>query len=253
MKKIALITGATSGIGKATALILAKNNFDIIITGRRKELLEKFEQELKNETSADVLSLNFDVRVFDEVDKTLASLPERWKNIDVLINNAGLAAGSAPIQSGLLSDWEQMIDTNVKGLLYVSKKIIPTMIERKSGHIVNLSSIAGKEVYTNGNVYCASKYAVEALTKGMRADLLPYGIKVTSVAPGAVETEFALVRFKGDATAAKKVYEGITPLVAEDIAESIWFAVSRPAHVNINDIVLTPVAQANVYYYNRKV
>jgi NADP-dependent 3-hydroxy acid dehydrogenase YdfG len=199
-----------------------------------------------------VVSLNFDVRNFEEVEKAFDSLESKWKEIDVLVNNAGLAAGFGPIQNGNLDDWEQMIDTNVKGLLYVSKKVMPGMIERNSGHIVNIGSIAGKDVYLNGNVYCASKFAVDALTKALRADLLPYGIKVTSVAPGMVETEFSLVRFKWDYEAAKKFYEGLVPLVAEDIAETIFFVLSRPAHVNINDIVITPTAQANAYYNVRK-
>jgi 3-hydroxy acid dehydrogenase / malonic semialdehyde reductase len=252
MNRIAFITGATSGIGKATSLLLAKNNFDLIITGRRKNLLDELEATIKKSTNSNVLSLNFDVRKNAEVEKAIDNLQDNWKNIDVLINNAGLAAGLSTIQDGKLDDWERMIDTNIKGLLYVSKKIIPLMIERKTGHIVNISSIAGKDVYINGNVYCATKFAVEALTKGMRAELFTHGIKVTSILPGMVETEFSIVRFDGNTDAAQKVYQGLTPLVAEDIADPILYAITRPAHVCIQDIVLTPVAQANVFYYDRK-
>lgn len=245
MKKIALITGVTSGIGNATAHKLAQNNYNLIITGRRRELLDNLKKELGIKYKCDVLALNFDVRDQRMVDKMIAGIPESWRKIDVLINNAGLAAGLSPVQSGDIQDWEQMIDTNVKGLLYMTRKVSPLMIENGSGHIINISSIAGKEVYENGNVYCATKHAVDALTKGMRIDLLKYNIKVTSISPGMVDTEFSLVRFKGDKAKADKVYEGLTPLFAEDIADAILFVVTRPPHVNINDMLIMPTAQAN--------
>ncbi len=244
MNKIAIITGATSGIGRATAVLLAKNKYDIIITGRRKERLDTLASEIIETHKVRVLPLAFDIRNNEEVLSAIAKLPEEWKNIDVLVNNAGLAAGLDAVQDGHLSDWEQMIDTNVKGLLYISKQIIPLMIARKQGHIVNIGSIAGKETYPKGNVYCATKHAVEALTKGMRMDLNPYGIKVSAVCPGMVETEFSQVRLK-DAEANKKVYEGFTPLYAEDIAETILFMVTRPAHINIADVLILPTAQAS--------
>ena len=251
MKKIALITGATSGIGNATAHLLAQNDYDLIITGRRKNLLDDLKKELGIKYKCDILTLNFDVREQPKVDKMINSLPDNWKKIDVLVNNAGLAAGFSPIQNGDLEDWEQMIDTNVKGLLYMTRKVAPLMIENGHGHIINISSIAGKEVYENGNVYCATKHAVEAITKGMRIDLVKHNIKVTSISPGMVDTEFSLVRFKGDKSKAAKVYEGLTPLFAEDIAEAILFAVTRPPHVNINDMLIMPTAQANAIITNR--
>jgi hypothetical protein len=251
MKKIALITGATTGIGNATAHKLAENNYNLIITGRRKDLLDAVKKELGIKYKCDVLTLNFDVRDPKQVEETIDNLSESWKKIDVLVNNAGLAAGLNPVQSGDLEDWEQMVDTNVKGLLYITRKVSPLMIENGHGHIINLSSVAGKEVYENGNVYCATKHAVDALTKGMRIDLLKHNIKVTSIAPGAVETEFSLVRFKGDSEKAAKVYEGFTPLFAEDIAEAILFAITRPAHVNINDMLIMPTAQANATTFNK--
>jgi NADP-dependent 3-hydroxy acid dehydrogenase YdfG len=244
MNKIALITGATSGIGKAAATKLADEGFDIIITGRRADRLESFVERLRSK-SVRVLPLCFDVRDRNEVEKHLGNLPSDWKDVDVLINNAGLAAGLSPIQEGDIDDWERMIDTNVKGLLYVTRTIAPGMTVRGQGQIINIGSIAGKEVYPNGNVYCASKHAVDALTKAMRIDLLPYNIKVTQICPGAVETEFSLVRFHGDKSRADQVYEGFENLVAEDIAECIWFCVSRPPHVNINDMIVMPTAQAN--------
>jgi len=252
MNKLALITGATSGIGKATSLKLAALGFDLIITGRRKERLESLATSLKRQHNIKVKPLVFDIRINSETDKAVASLEDEWKNIDILINNAGLAAGADPIQEGLWSDWEQMIDTNIKGLLYISKLIIPFMIKRKQGHIINISSIAGKEVYANGNVYCATKHAVEAITKGMRIDLLKYGIKVSSVSPGMVETEFSIVRYHGDKVKADNVYKGLTPLFAEDIADTIEFIVTRPPHVNINDILIMPTAQANAFYNHRE-
>lgn len=251
MKKIALITGATSGIGNAAAHILARNTFDLIITGRRKNLLDDLKKELGIKYKCDILTLDFDVRDQKMVDKMLDTIPEPWRKIDVLLNNAGLAAGFTPIQDGDLEDWEQMIDTNIKGLLYISRKVSPWMIENGHGHIINISSIAGKDVYENGNVYCATKHAVEAITKGMRIDMLKHNIKVTSIAPGAVETEFSLVRFKGDHSKAKEIYKGFTPLFAEDVAEAILFAVTRPPHVNINDMLIMPLAQANGIITNR--
>lgn len=252
MNKIALVTGATSGIGKATARQLAEKGFNLIITGRRKERLNELAKELKEKNNCETIILNFDIRKQMEVDTAIESLPEKWKNIDVLVNNAGLAAGADPIYDGLLDDWERMIDTNVKGLLYISKKVMPLMMKRKSGHIVNIGSIAGKQVYPNGNVYCATKFAVDALTKAMRIDLLKHNIRVTQIAPGAVETEFSIVRYHGDKDKADNVYKGYTPLFAEDIANAIVFAVTRPAHVNIADVLIMPTAQANPYYWNKK-
>ncbi len=252
MRKIALVTGATAGIGTAVAEILAENGYNLIITGRRKELLDELKSELGVKFKSDVLVLNFDIRDRAHTEAAIDNLPKPWKSIDVLINNAGLAAGLAPIQEGSVDDWDQMIDTNIKGLLYVTRKVAPLMVKRGSGHIVNISSIAAKEVYENGNVYCATKHAVDALTKGMRIDLVKHGIKVTSIAPGMVDTEFSLVRFKGDKTRADKVYEGLVPLSAHDVAEAIWFALSRPAHVNINDMLIMPTAQANITTTVRK-
>ena len=251
MNKIILITGATSGIGEASALKAAEAGFDVIITGRRKERLDELSEKIRRK-GADVLILNFDVRQSEEVSKAIDSLKGKWRNIDILINNAGLAVGTNPIQEGILDDWERMIDTNVKGLLYITRAVAPLMTARNSGHIVNLASIAGKEVYPGGNVYCATKHAVDALSKAMRTDMLKYNIKVTNIAPGMVETEFSLVRYKGDKTAADNVYKGMTPLTNEDIAETILFAITRPAHVCLNDIVIMPTAQANSRDVNRQ-
>jgi len=251
MNKIALITGATSGIGKATTIKLAELGYNLIITGRRADRLNELSKEISKKYTVSIKSLQFDVRNYKEVEFAINSLESPWKEISLLINNAGLALGATPIQKGLVEDWDQMLDTNVKGLLYISKMIMPIMIERQSGHIVNIGSIAGKEVYLNGNVYCASKFAVDAISKGMRADLLPHGIKVTCISPGMVETEFSNVRFKGDDAAAKKVYEGLIPLIGEDIADAIAYVVSRPNHVNINEMSITPTAQASVYYNHR--
>jgi 3-hydroxy acid dehydrogenase/malonic semialdehyde reductase len=242
---IALITGATSGIGKSTAIEFAKNGYDLIITGRRQERLVELKAILTKEYSIKVLNLCFDVRDEKQVEAAINSIPTEFKTIDVLVNNAGLAAGLSTIQDGKLAHWEQMIDTNIKGLLYVTKHISKILIENKKGHIINVGSIAGKEVYANGNVYCATKHAVDALNKGMRIDLLPHGIKVSSVNPGMVETEFSIVRFDGDEERAKKVYENIQPLKPEDIAETIYWMASRPAHVNINDLIIMPTIQAN--------
>lgn len=244
-KKIALITGATSGIGKATAISLANLGYNIIATGRRKERLETLTEKFPKDIQ--LFTLCFDVRDKDAVKSAFASLPESWRNIDVLVNNAGNAHGMDPIQSGNVDNWDAMIDINVKGLLYVSKEVMPGMVERKSGMIVNIGSIAGKEVYPNGNVYCASKHAVDAITNGMRMDLNPFGIKVIGIHPGLVETEFSLVRFKGDEDRSNNVYKGYTPLQATDIAEIIAFAVTRPAHVVMADIVILPTAQASAF------
>lgn len=242
MKKTALITGATSGIGRATAHEFAKHGINLILCGRRQERLDTIKNAL--EKSTDVHVLNFDVRDKDATFNAIQSLPEQFKTIDILINNAGNAHGLDPIQTGNIEDWDAMMDINVKGLLYVSKAIIPQMTERQSGHIINIGSSAGKEVYPKGNVYCASKHAVLAITEGMRIDLNPYGIKVSGINPGLVETEFSQVRFKGDANA-NDVYKGYKALQPEDIAEIIYFAVSRPAHVNIADLLVFPTAQAS--------
>ena len=248
---IALITGSTSGIGKATANKLASIGYNIIITGRRNDRLKELSKELESEFNVEVISLNFDVRNNEEVSQHLSNLPEKWKAIDILINNAGLAAGLSTFQDGEISDWERMIDTNIKGLIYVSKIVSNLMISHSKGHIVNIGSIAGKEVYPNGNVYCATKHSVDALTKGMRIDLVKHGIKVSSIDPGMVDTEFSLVRL-GDKEKADAVYEGLTPLYAEDIADAIEFMVSRPAHVNINDMIIMPTAQASATVVNRR-
>jgi len=237
-----LVTGATSGIGEATARLLAKNNFDLIITGRRKDRLEKLAKELPTK----VETLVFDVRDRNAVAKALSG-----KKVDVLINNAGNAHGLSPIQSGNIDDWDAMMDINVKGLLYVTREILPQMVERKSGHVINIGSIAGKEVYPGGNVYSASKFAVDAITRSMRIDLNASGVKVTGIHPGLVETEFALVRFKGDSAKAKDVYKGMEPLVADDIADLILFALTRPDHVVIADLIVFPKAQAAATVVNR--
>jgi 3-hydroxy acid dehydrogenase / malonic semialdehyde reductase len=250
---IALITGATAGIGRATALKLAEAGFDLILTGRRNRLLEETRKLVSDKHDIKVLPLCFDVRVNEEVEHFLGNLPAEWQAIDVLVNNAGLAAGLSPLHLGDLEDWDQMIDTNVKGLLYVTRVISPLMVNRGKGHIINIGSIAGKEVYENGNVYCATKHAVDALTKGMRLDLLKHGIKVSSVDPGAAETEFSMVRFRGDKERASAVYKGFEPLHAEDIADAILFVVTRPAHVTINDILIMPTAQASATNIKRDI
>lgn len=241
---LVLVTGATSGIGKSTAEIFAKNGYNLIITGRRKERLTELAESLKKTYQIKVCSLCFDIRHVNEVEEAIKSLPNEFKSIDILVNNAGLAAGLSAINNGELSHWERMIDTNIKGLLYITKEVCKGMVERKSGHIINIGSVAGKEVYANGNVYCASKHAVDALSKAMRIDLLPHRIKVTAINPGMVETEFSIVRFDGDADRASKVYQGMQPLTPEDIAETIYWTASRPAHVNINDIIIMPAVQA---------
>ncbi len=252
MNKIALITGASAGIGEACAIKLAENGFDLIIAGRREKNLKKLAAKIQESNKNEVLSLCLDVRNYEEVEKAMNSLPEKWKNIDVLVNNAGLAVGVSPIEQGVVDDWDRMIDTNVKGLLYVTRCISPLMAERKKGLIVNISSIAGKESYPGGNVYCGTKHAVEAITKGMRIDLLPHNIRVSSIAPGMVATEFSLVRFKGDENKAEQVYNGFKPLEAEDIADSLLFIATRPDHVSINDILIMPSAQASARDVNRK-
>lgn len=241
---IALITGATSGIGRSCAKLFAKNNYNLIITGRRLDRLQELKLELENTFNINVTVLNFDIRSQTEVESALNILSREQRKIDLLINNAGLAAGLNSFQNGELSHWEQMIDTNVKGLIYVSKIVSNWMIEYNNGQIINVGSIAGKEVYANGNVYCATKHAVDALTKAMRIDLLPHAIRVGAVHPGMVETEFSLVRFEGDTERAKKVYEGLTPLNPDDVAETIFWMTSRPKHVNINDVIIMPSAQA---------
>ncbi|WP_462251577.1 SDR family NAD(P)-dependent oxidoreductase [Ekhidna sp.] len=245
---IALITGATSGIGEATARLISKN-YRLIICGRRKQRLEVLQNELENESQI----LSFDVRDRKAVFDAFASLPEEWKQIDVLINNAGNAHGLDLIHEGSTEDWDAMLDINVKGLLYVSKAVLDGMVARKKGHIINISSIAGLEVYTKGNVYCASKHAVDALTKGMRMDLNEHHIKVSSIDPGLVETEFSEVRFKGDSEKASKVYENFTPLTAHDVAETIEFVLSRPQHVTIGDLLILPTDQASSTIVNKKI
>ena len=242
-KKTALITGATSGIGKATAIEFAKNNIDLILCGRRQDRLNDLKIELEHFVS--IHTLNFDISNKDQVIEAIKSLPDEFSQIDILINNAGNAHGLDPIDKGNIDDWDTMMDINVKGLLYISKAIIPQMTERKSGHIINIGSTAGKEVYPNGNVYCASKYAVDAINQGMRIDLNKYGIRVGAVNPGMVETEFSNVRFKGDNEKVNNVYKGFKPLTPKDVAEIIHFVISRPAHVNIADLIVMCTAQAS--------
>ncbi len=245
MKKFVFITGATSGFGKACAKIFAKNGFNLIVTGRRLDRLQELSNELTRTYKVTIVPLCFDVRDESAVHTAIESLSAEIRNsINILVNNAGLAVGRGPIDEGNTEDWNRMIDTNIKGLLYVSRAIAPIMRTNKEGHIINLGSIAGKEVYPGGNVYCATKHAVDALSKAMRIDLLPFGIKVTNIAPGAAETEFSLVRFKGDQETAKSVYNGFSPLQAEDVAEVIYFAATRPPHVTINDLTIMPTAQA---------
>jgi NADP-dependent 3-hydroxy acid dehydrogenase YdfG len=250
MNKTAIVSGATSGIGKAAALMLAKLNYNLIITGRRNERLQDLSKKIIEEYGVEVLTLNFDIRNRSETAAQIENLPVEWKSVDVLLNNAGLASGLDLIQEGNIDDWEKMIDTNVKGLLYISRSIMPLMIKRKTGQIINISSIAGKETYFKGNVYCATKHAVDSLTKAMRIDMLPYGIKVSSISPGMVDTEFSEVRL-GDKQAADKVYEGLTPLYAQDIADAIEFVITRPPHVTINDILIMPTNQANSSHTHR--
>lgn len=248
-KRIVLVTGATSGIGLSIARLLAKNNFKLILCGRRKERLDREKVDLS--TLTEVKTLCFDVRSSEAVKQAIDSLPEAWKEIDILINNAGNAHGLDPIHKGKIEDWDAMIDGNVKGLLYVTHQVLPGMIKRNAGHIINMSSIAGKEVYANGNVYAASKFAVDALTRGMRMDLNQHGIKVTSINPGMVETEFSLVRFKGDTERSASAYRGFTPLSADDIADIVLFIVTRPDHVVLADVTVFSKAQGSSTMINR--
>lgn len=252
MKPIALITGATSGFGKATAERFAREGWNIIITGRRNDRLQSLKQSLEQSQGIDVYTLSFDVRSLDACRSAISSLPLQWQSIEVLINNAGLALGREPFVDGSIDQWETMIDTNIKGLLYMSQLVTPMMIARKRGTIINVGSIAGKEPYGGGNVYGATKAAVDMLTRNMRIDLLPHGIRVGQVAPGAVETEFSLVRFGGNAEKAAAAYTGFTPLIADDIADAIWYMTSRPAHVCINDMIIVPTAQANATSFNKE-
>ncbi|MCW3081979.1 MAG: family NAD(P)-dependent oxidoreductase [Segetibacter sp.] len=252
MHKIVLITGVTSGFGKAIAEKFASGSWNCIITGRRADKLHAIADELREKFSVRVLSLVFDVRHNDEVKQNLGNLPDEWKDIDVLVNNAGLALGRDTFDKGSIHDWDTMIDTNVKGLLYVTKAVVPYMIAKNAGHIINIGSVAGKEVYESGNVYCASKYAVDAISKSLRIDLLSHKIKVTALHPGAADTEFSLVRYKGDADKAKQTYEGFTPLYAQDIADIAWYCVSLPSHVCINDLVVTCTAQANAINFYKE-
>ena len=253
MNRIALITGATSGIGKAIAEKFASENINLIITGRREDRLSELATSLKQNHQIKVLPFCFDIREREAVENAVKSLDENWAKIDVLVNNAGLAAGLDLFQDCDIDDWDQMIDTNIKGLLYITRQLVPMMISRKSGHIINIDSIAGKDVYQRGNVYCATKFAVDALTKSMRIDLLEHGIRVSQISPGLVETEFSNVRFKGDRSKAENVYKGLKPLTGADIADVAWFIFNAPAHVNIADVILTPTSQANVYMRKKEI
>ena len=252
MSKTVLITGATAGIGKACAHKFAKEGYRIIISGRRADRLEVIASELTDQYNTEVLTLEFDVRNKEDVQKAVNSLSEEWSTIDVLVNNAGLALGLSPVQDGDTEDWDTMIDTNIKGLLYMGKAVSNLMIKKSRGHIINIGSIAGKEVYPNGNVYSATKHAVDAISKGMRLDLLKHGIRVTQVAPGAVETEFSIVRFKGDEERAAKVYDRYTPLYPEDVAEVAYYTTTLPGHVNINDVLVMPTNQANATTFHKE-
>jgi len=251
MNKIVFITGATAGFGKATAEKFAANKFDLIITGRRENLLLQLKQDLEKNFGIEVLPLVFDVRNREITTSIISNIPNRWKEIDILVNNAGLALGRDYFDDASMDDWETMLDTNVKGLLYVSRAVLPFMTARNKGHIINLGSVAAKDIYEKGNVYCASKAAVDAISKSMRTDLLRHRIKVTAIHPGAAETEFSLVRFKGDEKTAQKIYEGYQPLSAENVADVIYYAATLPAHVCINDLVLTCTAQADAFYTYR--
>lgn len=248
MNKTILITGATSGFGKAIAEIFAKNAYTVCITGRRKERLDELQNELETKYKVKVISLQFDVRDKEQVKEAIDDLKTKVERIDILVNNAGLAAGMSTIDEGDTDDWEQMIDTNVKGLLYVTRQVAPLMRKQAGGHIINIGSTAAKTVYRNGNVYCATKFAVDALTQAMRIDLLPFGIKVTAIHPGMAETEFSIVRFKGDEARAKSVYEGLNPLRPEDIADIAYYCATLPPHICINDLVVTCLTQANSFY-----
>lgn len=252
MTKRVFITGASSGFGKAIAEIFARNGHDCIITGRREDRLDELQKELEQKFNVAIYTLCFDVRNKETVQKAIDQLPAGWREIDILINNAGLALGRDYFDEADMDDWETMLDTNVKGLLYVSRAILPLMTTRNKGHIINVGSTAAKEVYEKGNVYCASKSAVDAISQSMRIDLLRHGIKVTAIHPGAAETEFSMVRFKGDEEIAKSVYKGFKPLVAEDIASVVYYCTTLPDHVCINDLVLTSTAQANSFYFHRQ-
>ncbi|HLN54623.1 MAG TPA: SDR family NAD(P)-dependent oxidoreductase [Bacteroidales bacterium] len=251
MNKIIMVTGATAGFGKAIATKFAENGYDVIVTGRRKERLEELESELAGK-GVKVLALNFDVRSRNLVESAIGNIPQEWKNIDILVNNAGLAAGMSHIEEGNIDDWEQMIDTNIKGLLYVTRAVSPLMVARNKGHIFNIGSIAGTDAYENGNVYCATKAAVAQLSRTMRVDLLKHNIKVTNVAPGMAETEFSLVRFKGDREKADAVYKGIKPLTGKDIADVVYYTANLPEHVCINELVISPTQQASAFYNVRR-
>jgi 3-hydroxy acid dehydrogenase / malonic semialdehyde reductase len=251
MSKTVFITGATSGFGKACAEKFASHGYDLILNGRRKERLAELQTTLQNKFNIAVLILPFDVQKREEVTAAIQTIPEDWQHIDVLINNAGLALGRDFFDEANLDDWDTMLDTNVKGIAYTSKAVLPFMIQQKQGHIINLGSVAGKEVYEKGNMYCASKFAVDALSQSMRIDLLRHNIKVTAIHPGAAETEFGIVRFKGDEKTAKKVYDGLTPLSAQDIADIIYYCTTLPPHVCINDLVVTCIQQSGTYYFHR--
>jgi len=250
--KTVFITGASSGIGKASAVAFASEGANLILTARRIERLKALETELINKYNIKVLTLQLDVRKLSEVKKAVNSLNGEWRNIDILLNNAGLARGLSKIYDGNTNHWDEMVDTNVKGLLYITRTVIPLMVERLQGHVINLGSLAGHEAYPNGNVYVATKFAITGLSKAMRFDLYDKNIRVTSIDPGMVNTEFSEVRFSGDKEKADKVYEGIIPLCAEDIAETILWCATRPAHININEVIITPIAQASVAFVNRK-
>ncbi len=252
MKKIVFITGATAGFGEACAYKFAANGYDVIINGRRKERLHTLANALEKKFNIAVFQLAFDVQDEKAVTEAIAQLPVEWKNIDVLVNNAGLALGRDFFEEANTQDWNTMIDTNIKGLLYVGKAVAACMTERKKGHIINMGSVAGKQLYEKGNVYCATKYAVDAITQGMRIDLLRHGIKVTAINPGAAETEFSVVRFKGDEETAKKIYDGLKPLSADDVAEVVYYCTTLPAHVCINDLTITCLQQANAVFFNRQ-
>jgi 3-hydroxy acid dehydrogenase / malonic semialdehyde reductase len=252
MIKTVFITGTTAGFGRAIAMKFAEHGHNLIITGRRKILLDELAKELITTFNVEVLPLCFDVRKLKEVEDAIGNLPDKWRNIDVLVNNAGLAAGLSSIHEAVVDDWERMIDTNIKGLLYMTRFISPLMVARKQGHIINIGSIAGKEVYPMGNVYCGSKFAVDAITRGTRIDLVSHNIKVTQIAPGAANTEFSLVRFRGDKDRADNVYKGFQPLTATDVADTVYYVTTLPPQVNINDLVLMPTAQANAVTIHRK-
>lgn len=252
MKKIVFITGATAGFGEACAHKFAANGYDVIINGRRKERLHTLANALEKKYNIAVFQLAFDVQDEKAVTEAFAQLPVEWKNIDVLVNNAGLALGRDFFEEANTQDWNTMIDTNIKGLLYVGKAVAASMTERKKGHVINMGSVAGKQLYEKGNVYCATKYAVDAITQGMRIDLLRHGIKVTAINPGAAETEFSVVRFKGDEETAKKIYDGLKPLSADDVADVVYYCTTLPAHVCINDLTITCLQQANAVFFNRQ-